>query len=195
ADLAPGDLREAWQQATEQGQPAELQFESAGRSVHASIVAGATESGGSVVVLRDVTAARRSDRIRSDFVANASHELKTPVSSIAALAEALHDAAGRDEAATERLVGLLQDESRRLVRLATDLLDLSRLEVGGPPAEPVDLDRVVSEEVERLRARAEAAGLRFVLETAPDAKVSGSETDLGLLVHNLLDNAIHYSAE
>ena len=92
-------------------------------------------------------------------------------------------------------MGLLQDESRRLVRLATDLLDLSRLEVARPPDELVDLARVVSEEAERLRPRAEAAGLRLVLEIAPDVKVSGSESDLSLLVHNLLDNAIHYSPE
>src|SRR5438105_3857484 len=124
SELAPAELRDECRRAIESAEPAELEFVTAGRTVHATLVPGPAGRSDIVLVLRDITAAKRSERIRSDFVANASHELKTPVSAIAALAEALHDAAGHDSAATGRFVQLLQDESRRLARLATDLLDL-----------------------------------------------------------------------
>jgi signal transduction histidine kinase len=115
------------------------------------------------------------------------------VASIAALAEALREAIGHDEAASERFVALLQDESSRLARLVTDLLDLSRLEGELPQRVAVSLRRVMTEEGERLRAAAETAGLAFVMEPADEVTVMGSESDLGLLIHNLLDNAIHYT--
>jgi two-component system sensor histidine kinase SenX3 len=195
-ELAPVVLRDASSDAMAVGESRELEFETAGRVVQAAIVGTEGAAGiGAILVLRDVTATRRGDRIRRDFVANASHELKTPVSSIAALAEALREAAGRDRPAMERFVTLLEEESRRLARLVDDLLDLSRLEGELPSFVPVDLGRVVTEETERLRPLANATGLRLTLLPAEDVKVSGSEGDLGLLVHNLLDNAIHYTPE
>src|SRR5439155_9046053 len=83
----------------------------------------------------------------------------------------------------------------RLSSLVNDLLDLSRLE--GEPAgdAPVDLGEVVSEEAARLRPRAETAGLRLVADAREPVRVSGSRSDLGLLVHNLMDNAIRYSPD
>jgi two-component system sensor histidine kinase SenX3 len=197
-ELAPIVLRDAARAALDAGSSGDIEFETAGRMVRASAVAGGRsdrDAIGAVLVLRDVTVARRSERIRRDFVANASHELKTPVSSIAALAEALDEAAGRDQAAMERFLTLLQEESQRLARLVTDLLDLSRLEVDVVSPARIDLARVLTEEAERLRPAAEAAGLRLVVEPLGDVKVKGSEGDLGLLVHNLLDNAIHYTPE
>ena len=174
----------------------ELEFETAGRIIEASVVPRESPDGtdaGIVLVLRDVTAGRRSERIRRDFVANASHELKTPVSAIAALGEALRDAAPGDPVALERFVALLQDESQRLSRLVTDLLDLSRLEGERPELTVVRLDRVVAEEADRLRPPAEAAGLQMTVERMPEVTVRGAEGDLGLLMNNLIDNAIHYT--
>ncbi|HEX9375403.1 MAG TPA: ATP-binding protein [Actinomycetota bacterium] len=173
--------------------PVACEFETGGRTVEASALPAG--GGAVVVVARDVTAARHIDRVRTDFVANASHELKTPVASIHALAETLRDAAEDDPPAVARFLERLEQEAVRLSRLVGDLLDLSRLEGGpGRPA-AVRLERVLAEEVDRLRPRAERAGIRLVMEAAEAATVEGSAGDLGLMVNNLLDNAIRYSPD
>ena len=191
-ELAPAPLREA----VLRGEESSLEFETAGRTIDATVSTPPSgESGPTVVVLRDVTTARQVARVRTDFVVNASHELKTPVASIRALADALRDAAGTDPPAVERLAARLEDETVRLTRLVANLLDLSRLEAGRLPSTRVWLDRVVAGEVERIRPRAEASGIRMILERPERTVVPGSEGDLALLVHNLLDNAIRYSPE
>ncbi|MDP9341383.1 MAG: ATP-binding protein [Actinomycetota bacterium] len=193
-ELTPASLREAAQRAASDGSPAEAELETGGLLIQATAVPTGGE-GGVVLVARDVTAARLVERVRRDFVANASHELKTPVASILALAETMQDAAAEDPAAMERFAARVEHEARRLSRLVTDLLDLSRLEGGLPDRSPVDLARVVAEEAERLRPRTDGANLRLVVDTEPGVRILGSDSDLGLLVHNLLDNAIQYSPE
>jgi signal transduction histidine kinase len=88
------------------------------------------EEGSVVLVLRDITEALTIDAVRRDFVANASHELKTPVASIQALAETMSTAADEDPASVRRFAMQLEGEAVRLSRIITDLLDLSRLEAG-----------------------------------------------------------------
>ena len=90
----------------------------------------AGDDGSVLVVVTDVTEARRIDAVRRDFVANASHELKTPAASIQAAAETLRDAAADDPEAVARFAAQLEREALRLSRIVTDLLDLSRLETG-----------------------------------------------------------------
>jgi two-component system sensor histidine kinase SenX3 len=193
-ELTPEPLRDLVWQAQGLAGASTVDFEIGGRALQATAVPAGTD-GTVVLVTRDVTAERRLDQVRRDFVANASHELKTPVASILALAETLTEAAGEDPEAAQRFMSRLEQEANRLSRLVGDLLDLSRLE--GEPAEraSVRLDTVVDEEVERLRPRAEGAGLRLVAETQEPVHVHGSVGDLGLLVHNLLDNAIQYSPD
>jgi two-component system sensor histidine kinase SenX3 len=193
SELSPETLRAAVIRAMQDRAEEDVEFDSADRLVHAMAIP--TDAGGAVLLLRNVTGERRTERIRRDFVTNASHELKTPVSSIVALTEALRDAAGTDRDATERFLALLEQDSRRLTRLVTALLDLSRLETETGAREPVRLDNVVEEEVARLQSRADADGLGIVLDDSDQAVVMGSEGDLGLLVNNLLDNAIHYSPD
>ncbi len=194
-ELTPASVRDAALRAARDREPAEAEFETGGRTVQATCIPTGDE-GGVVFVARDVTSARMVDRVRRDFVANASHELKTPVASILALAETMQDAAKGDPAAVERFAARVEQEARRLTRLVTDLLDLSRLEGEMPDRAPVDLDRIVTDEAERLRPRAVAGGVRLVVDAVPGgARVLGSESDLGLLVHNLLDNAIQYSPD
>ena len=152
----------------------------------------ALPSGAVVLVVRDVTAARGVERLRRDFVANASHELKTPVASMVALSETMSGATG-DPEAMRRFLGRLQQEATRLASLVQDLLALSRLEEGVVSHEPVDLRGVVTNEVDRLRSRATEAGLKLSANGLEELTVEGTDSDLGLMVHNLIDNAVRYT--
>jgi two-component system, OmpR family, phosphate regulon sensor histidine kinase PhoR len=149
--------------------------------------------GSVLLVLRDVTQARLVDAVRRDFVANASHELKTPVASIRALAETLGSAATVDPAAVHRFTERLEREAERLSRVISDLLDLSRLEGEPGTRAVVRFDQVVQEEGERLHQRAEEAGLDLLVRADPRLMVQGSERDLRLLVRNLVENAVQYT--
>ena len=149
--------------------------------------------GSVLVVIRDVTDARHLDAVRRDFVTNASHELKTPVASIRAAAETLHDTASDDPPAVRRFADQIEKESLRLQRIVTDLLDLSRLESGSDLDDRVRLDEVAQEEVARLKERAEEAGLDLTFGADGVPSVRGSARDLALLVRNLVDNAIRYT--
>ena len=152
----------------------------------------ATEGSSVLVVVRDVTEARRLEAVRRDFVANASHELKTPASSIQATAETIVRAATDDPAVLPRFAEQLEREAIRLSRIVADLLDLSRLETGSDLEELVRLDAIVREEVARHEDAAEEADVTIELDAAP-ADVRGSGRDLALLVRNLVDNAVRYT--
>jgi two-component system sensor histidine kinase SenX3 len=147
-----------------------------------------------LVVVRDVTEARRLDAMRRDFVANTSHELKTPVASIQAAAETIRDAARDDPRAAGRFAEQLHQDAVRLSRIVSDLLDLSRLEADPPRLSPVRLDRLAAEEVDRFRDQARRAGVTIELRSEP-VSVQGSSGDLALLIRNLLDNAVRYSPD
>ena len=147
-----------------------------------------------LLVIRDVTEPRRIDAVRRDFVANASHELKTPVASIRAVAETLTDAARDDPDAVARFAPTLEREAERLSRIVSDLLDLTRLEAGSSLDDDVDLVDVVREESGRFDDAARVGGLHLTWSLAPRAVVRGSTRDLTLLVRNLNENAIRYTA-
>jgi signal transduction histidine kinase len=147
---------------------------------------------GVLVVLRDVTAARRVEAMRRDFVADASHELKTPAASIQAAAETLERAMTNDLAAAMRFTRQLRHEAGRLSRIVSDLLDLSRLETERPVLRPVRFDHLAREEVSRIRGQSEEGGVTLEVEAAP-VTVEGSQKDLSLLIGNLLENAIRYT--
>ena len=154
-----------------------------------------TGSDGSILlVVTDITETRRIEAVRRDFVANASHELKTPAASIQAAAETLVSVAHRDPAAVPRFASQLEREAMRLSRIVADLLDLSRLESGSELSERVRLDALVREEVERFEERAREAGITLDTSNQAPASVSGSPRDLSLLARNLIDNAIRYTS-
>jgi two-component system sensor histidine kinase SenX3 len=146
------------------------------------------------LLVEDVSEARRVDAVRRDFVANVSHELKTPVGAMGLLAEALTDAAD-DPTAVRRFAGRVQSEAERLARLVQELLDLSRLQGADPLPEqqPVAVDRVVAEALDRTRTLAAAADIDVVTGGEPGLVVLGSESQLVTAVANLLENAVHYS--
>ena len=158
-------------------------------------VATPAGAGGVLVVVGDVTEARRIETIRRDFVVNASHELKTPAASIQAAAEMLLDTLRDDPASAARFARTLDQEAGRLSRIVADLLDLSRLEAGGDMEDRVRLDSLVAEEGQRFADRAEAAQLTLEVRTEEVPAVHGSERDLALMVGNLIDNAIRYTPE
>jgi signal transduction histidine kinase len=152
-----------------------------------------TEDGSVVLVIRDVTETRRLDQVRRDFVANASHELKTPAASIQAAAETIRTAALEDPSVIPRFAAQLERESGRLSRIVSDLLDLSRLESGSELDEEVALDAIVRDEGERFEESASEAGVGLSISAGHVPRVRGSGRDLALLVRNLVDNAIRYT--
>jgi len=149
------------------------------------------------VVLRffDVTEARRLELVRRDFVANVSHELKTPVGALTLLAEAVQEAAD-DPAAVHHFAERMQREGSRLGRLVQELIELSRLQGAEPlPGDAlVDVGRVLSEAVDRSRLLAEQANIGVLCRPEGELAVHGNETQLITAVGNLIDNAIAYSS-
>lgn len=144
-----------------------------------------------LLVVVDVTERERSDSIRRDFVANASHELKTPISTIVAASEAMEIALRRGDDPSG-FASRIRSSAEQMGRLVADLLDLSRVERERPAMEPFDLGEMVGEEVERIRPVADAAGVQLHLE-AESRIVVGSRADLGTAVRNLLDNAVRHT--
>jgi signal transduction histidine kinase len=149
--------------------------------------------GSVLLVVRDVTEARRIEAVRRDFVANASHELKTPVASIKAAAETLRDGALEDPDAARRFTAQLERDTDRLGRIVSDLLDLSRLETGSKRLDRVALDAIAEDEVARRREEADAAGVSLAVQVDGVPAIGGSARDLALMTGNLIDNAIHYT--
>jgi two-component system, OmpR family, sensor histidine kinase SenX3 len=153
--------------------------------------------GGYVAVeAADVTEAHRVARVRRDFVANVSHELKTPIGALQLLSEALLDAIDDPEAAA-RFAERIRHESARLGRLVTELIELSRLQGADPLPlpEPVSVDWVVAEVVDRTRTGAAAKKIDVGFEGTRGLTVYGSGGQLATAVANLVENAIAYSLE
>ncbi len=148
------------------------------------------------LLVEDVTEARRVEAVRRDFVANVSHELKTPVGALALLSEALQDAS-HDPEAVRRFAGRVQHEAGRLGRLVQEIIDLSRLQGADPRPEltVVPVDHVVAEAVDRARTSAAAVGIKIVRGGQRNLTVEGSESQLITAVGNLIENAVHYSPE
>ncbi len=143
-----------------------------------------------LLVLNDVTESRRVEAVRRDFVAAASHELKTPIAAVLASVEALTMALERDPAAAESFASQIESSARQLGRLVSDLLDLSRLEA----------QRTSQEEVvwttwskRSWRACRIGASRRNRVPAKSSVTVNGSRSDLGLAVRNLFDNALRHT--
>lgn len=147
-----------------------------------------------LVLAEDRTHARRVEEVRRDFVANVSHELKTPVGGISLLAEAVLD--GRDDPeAVGRFAHRIQVESARLTHLVQDIVDLSRLQVADTLHAPelVGIDQVVIEAMSRVELAAQARDISVTRDTDPSLRVFGDAELLTTAVTNLLTNAVNYS--
>jgi two-component system sensor histidine kinase SenX3 len=148
---------------------------------------------GAVAIIDDVSERRRLEAMRRDFVANISHELKTPVGALSLLAETigLED----DPAIIQRLAERMQAESLRVGRTIDDLLELSRIEAEeAPRREPVPVHLAVAEAVDRVGPAAEQRGIAIAVDEPPHRlTVLGDRRQLVSAVYNLLDNAVKYS--
>lgn len=151
------------------------------------------EDGGALVTVDDVSERARLDAVRTDFVANISHELKTPVGALAVLAEALADVDDPDD--VRRLSDKMVEEAHRAARTIDDLLELSRTELGGAAAtDNVSIAQVIDDAVDRARAAAEQHGVSIHVEKGPpDLHIVGSHRQLVSAVANLVENAVKYS--
>ncbi len=147
-----------------------------------------------LVLVEDLSESRRLDAVRRDFVANVSHELKTPVGALSLLAEAVQSASD-DPEAVQRFAARMQIESQRLSNLVSDLVDLSRLQSGDPLKQVavVEIDRVVAEAVDETKLAATSKDIDVVVTPVCGARVLGEEGQLVMALRNLLTNAIAYS--
>ena len=148
---------------------------------------------GVIAMIEDVSERRRLEEIRRDFVANVSHELKTPMGALGLLAETL--VTEPDVEVARRLANRIHHEAFRVSRIIDDLLDLSRIESEEtPPREPVLVNLVMAEAVERVRATADQRGITITLsEPDPPVAVLGDRRQLVSAMHALIENAVTYS--
>ncbi|GAA3609928.1 sensor histidine kinase [Microlunatus ginsengisoli] len=147
-----------------------------------------------VLLADDQTTARRVEETRRDFIANTSHELKTPIGAIGLLAEAVEDAA-EDPQAVRRFAARMGIESARLADLVSQIIELSRLQSDNPLTRPevVEVDEVLAEAVDRSRVDADRNNVSLAIAGTPGCRVLGSARQLAVAVGNLVENAVVYS--
>jgi two-component system phosphate regulon sensor histidine kinase PhoR len=149
------------------------------------------------MVLHDITEIRRLERARRDFVANVSHEFKTPLTAIQGFSETLLEGALEDEENRRRFIEIIHDHALRLSRLTEDLLRLAQLEAGQLNLEirPINVDSIIGGCLDTSRVKATQKELKLEVQATPD--LPAIPGDLGLLqgvLQELLDNAIRYSS-
>ncbi len=155
------------------------------------------ESAGIVIVLHDITAIRRLERVRSEFVANVSHELKTPISAVKGFAETLLAGAMNDPETAESFLRIILDESDRLDRLIGDILELSKIESKRVQLRfsPIHMSSFVSKTIDMLRAESAKKGIALQMDVAEDMYVEADEDRLRQILLNLLSNGINYTPD
>jgi two-component system, OmpR family, sensor histidine kinase SenX3 len=204
--LVVGELLALTRQVRREGMPREGEIDImtsrfGGRAtsfaVRVAPLGPAVGDGGLILVLaEDQTESRRVDEVRRDFVANISHELKTPVGALALLAETVEEAAD-DPDAVLRFAGRMRQEASRLTDLVQDLIMLSRIQAAEPVPDPspVQLDSVVAEALDRCRMKATARGISLEVSGERGISILGDEDLLVTALRNLLENAVAYSPD
>ncbi|WCK55519.1 ATP-binding protein [Aneurinibacillus sp. Ricciae_BoGa-3] len=150
---------------------------------------------GVIVVLHDITAIRRLEKMRSEFVTNVSHELKTPITSIKGFTETLLDGALEDVEISRSFLTIINEESDRLYRLISDILDLSKIEQKRMPLqlEEVDVPELIKETVRILHEEARAKNIVIYLPHEDKIVIEGDHDRLQQIVLNLVSNAVSYT--
>ncbi|MFJ3088143.1 sensor histidine kinase [Streptomyces sp. NPDC086838] len=147
-----------------------------------------------LLLVEDLTEARRIEAVRRDFVANVSHELKTPTGALSLLSEAVLDASD-DQEAVEHFARRMQIEATRLTNLVQELIDLSRVQNDDPleDAEPVRVDELVAEAIDRCRQQAGSKQITMAAGGTADLRIWGNRGQLAAALGNLVENAVNYS--
>ena len=147
-----------------------------------------------LISLQDLTEAHRVERMRVDFVANASHELRTPLASLLGFVETLQGPAKNDDAAREKFLRIMREQTQRMARLVDDLLSLSRIEqhMHVSPATPVDLSLLVAHIVDTLAPMTEGEDAPLAIDLDPNVIAPGDRDELARIIENLIENALKY---
>ncbi len=180
---------------------ADLVFETPVRRAYQLQVMGVARSEAlsvrAVMALHEVTALKNAETMRADFVANVSHELRSPLSALSGFIETLQTSAQDDPEAQERFLGIMSGEAARMARLIDDLLSLSQIEVNEHirPTARVGLDDIIAEVVATVQNRADQKDMTIVADVPTDlADVPGNADQLREVFQNLVDNAVKYGA-
>jgi len=155
-----------------------------------------TQSDQILVLISDESEADRVHEVRRDFVANISHELKTPIGALSLLSEAVLSAKSDPEAVT-KFATRMQHEAKRLTDLVQEIINLSRLQDSDPlqVASELNINDLVREAVDQCETTSEARNIWVTITEGPDATVLGDREQLIMAIHNLIENAINYSPE
>ena len=198
--VLPASIASAIEIADEESQVIECGPDAAGRYLKATVLplSPADTCARALLVITDITERILLDQVRRDFVANASHELKTPAASIMLLAESVEDAAADgDTGQALAFAAQIAPEAARLGSLVADLLDLSRLESTPAPNTATDIRQAVDNALVGHRKAAASRGLELLYDdsgvTGQDLYASADPTDVAVALDNLLDNAIKYT--
>jgi two-component system, OmpR family, sensor histidine kinase SenX3 len=194
--LAVDELLDLVRQVRRDGQIRERDLVIGSGVTEAQVAARVAPLGSRLVLalVEDQTRERRVDAIRRDFVANVSHELKTPIGALMLLSEAVGEAAG-DPEAVERFSGRMRTEADRLSKLVQQIIELSRLQGDDPmgTAEPLDLDQVVDVAIDRSRVDAQDKQVELVRGGDRGVRITGNGEQISLALGNLIENAVAYS--
>lgn len=149
-----------------------------------------------VVVLHDITNLQKLENLRREFVANVSHELKTPITSIKGFAETLIEGAKNDEQSLDMFLNIILKESNRIESLVTDLLDLSHIEQQKElEINYMNLSELAINIIDNLQTQAQNKRIKIQSEIEKDVIIEANENKIAQVITNLLSNAINYSSE
>jgi two-component system, OmpR family, phosphate regulon sensor histidine kinase PhoR len=200
--LRQHQLVETWQHSRETGEPQEesLEIPASHQYIHL-VVLPYHESGGSLLLVQDLTRVRRLETVRRDFISNVSHELRTPLASLKALTETLQDGALADPEAAKRFLSRIETEVDALSQMTAELLELTRIESGqvSLKIQNTPAAQLLSSAADRMRAQAERAGLELTVSIqaqagkVPPLMVKADPSRLDQVFVNLIHNSIKFT--
>ena len=191
-------LVEAWHLSLKTGQQQEESVEVPGsRQFLQLVILPDKETGGSLLLVQNLTRVRRLEKVRRDFISNVSHELRTPLASLKALTETLRDGALNDPLAAPRFLERIEIEVDALTQMAQELLDLARIESGQVSLELTKVDpiRLLASVADRMITQVERAGLTLTVENPADLPlIRANASRLEQVLVNLIHNSIKFTA-